>query len=170
MPVICHIIVLCLAIMAATAWGQDSQISALSFHTWKEQQVLEAQNQMLRVSSRINQLKSSKGTLGSNKDSAVSLPNNRIKKAAETDSLAAAERDLKRAQETLESAGGLQLDDYINIYLPTLQDNPDALNKLADKLSKEELAEIFKMTYLKKDRDTKRNSVSSLERSRSKGL
>lgn len=170
MPVICHIIVLCLAVMAATAWGQDSQVSALSFHTWKEQQVLEAQNQMLRVSSRINQLKSSKSSPGSSKDAAVNLPNNRIKKATETDSMAAAERDLKRAQETLETAGGLQLEDYINIYLPTLQDNPEALNKLADKLSKEELAEIFKMTYLKKTNDAKHNNVSSLERFRAKGL
>ena len=173
MPIICHIIVLLLTVMCALAWGQDAQLNAVSFQTWKEQQILEAQNQMLRTSSRITQLKSSKTAAGSTKESTLNLPSNsRVKKTSESDSVATAERDLKRAQESLETANGLQIDDYISIYLPTLQDQPEALSKLADKLSKEELAAIFKVTYSKGPHlsDAKRNNVSSLDASRTKGL
>jgi hypothetical protein len=172
MPIICHIIIILLTVMCALAWGQEPQVAVVGFQAWKEQQVLEAQNQMLRTSSRINQLKSNRGATGSAKEAAVNLPNSRIKKTADSDSVAGAERDLKRAQESLETAGGLQLDDYISIYLPTLQDQPEALNKLADKLTKEELAGIFKATYTKGSQahDAKRNNVSALEGVHAKGL
>jgi hypothetical protein len=172
MPIICHIIVILLTVMCALAWGQEPQINVVGFQAWKEQQILEAQNQMLRTSSRITQVKSNKGSTGSAKEAAVNLPNSRIKKTADSDSVALAERDLKRAQESLETASGLQLDDYISIYLPTLQDQPEALNKLAEKLTKEELAAIFKVTYAKGPHapDARRNNVSSLEGIRAKGF
>jgi hypothetical protein len=131
---------------------------------------------MLRTSSRINQLKAGKSTTSAGKESSLQLHNPRIKKAAEADSLSTAERDLKRAQESLETANSLKLDDYISIYLPTLQDQPGALSSLSEKLSKEELAEIFKMTYTHQPQvsDAKRNAVSSLEGApssvRAKGL
>jgi hypothetical protein len=172
MPIICHIIVFLLTIMCVLAWGQEPQINVVGFQAWKEQQVLEAQNQMLRTSTRIGQLKSNKGAGGAAKESAVNMPNSRIKKTSDSDSVGGAERDLKRAQESLETANGLQMDDYISIYLPTLQDQPEALNKLAEKLTKEELAEIFRATYVKGGHapDAKRNNISSLEGIRSKGL
>jgi hypothetical protein len=164
-PILLKIVVICLTIMCALAWGQEKFQPAYSFQEWKEQQVLEAQNQMLRLSSHISQLKTGKPSPHDTKDSApANLPNSRIKKSTESDTMAIAERDLKRAQESLESASLLQLDDYISIYLPTLQDQPEALSKLADKMSKEQLAEIFKNTYSKgsKTSDAKRNTVSSI--------
>lgn len=169
MPMILNIVVILLTVMCALAWGQESA-APVNFQAWKEQQVLEAQNQILRINTRISQLKSGKS--GSAPQKNVNLPNSRVKKTADADSLALADRDLKRAQESLEAANGLQLDDYINVYIPTLQDQPEALGKLAEKLSKEELAEIFKMTYSKGSRtsDAKRNDVSALEGSRPKGL
>ena len=158
------------------AFGQEPQISALSFQDWKEQQVLETQNQMLRVSSRINVLKSSKAGKSDSRESTV-LPNGRVKKTPDTDTLAAAEKEMKRSQESLEAASALQMDDYITIYLPTLQDQPEALNKLANKMTKEELAEIFKGILKRTPKpvvDAKRNTVSSLEGAaspaRAKGL
>ena len=164
MPILVKIVIISLTIMCALAFAQEPQVTAFSFQDWKEQQVLEAQNQMLRTSSRINGLKAAKSGKTDNKESAV-LPNSRIKKAPITDSVAEAEKELKRAQESLEAANGLQLDDYINVYLPTLQEQPEALNRLADKLTKEELSEIFK-GFLKKGTrpsDAKRNHVSALE-------
>ena len=163
-PILLKLVVLCLTILCALAWGQEPQSGVSSFEEWKQQQVLEAQNQMLRISSHISQLKTGKpGTAG--KDSSpANLPNSRIKKSTDSDTIASSERDLKRAQESLETANGLQVDDYISIYLPTLQDQPEALNKLAEKLSKEELAEIFKNSYKKGTHpsDARRNTVSSL--------
>lgn len=166
MPVLLHIVIICLITLGALAFGQEPQVSALSFQSWKEQQILEAQNQMLRVSARINQLKSAKPAKADTKSSGPSAPaSSRIKKASEADALLIAEKDMKRSQESLEAANALQLDDYITIYLPTLQDQPGALDKLAEKLSKEELAEIFKSMAKRNHRtiDAKRNNISAIE-------
>lgn len=130
-------------LLGGPAFGQEPQFNALTFQAWKDQQVLDAQNQALRASARMNQIKAGKATSGENKDSAT-LTSSRIKKAGNGDQLALAEKDLARAQETMASAANLQLADYVNIYLPTLQDQPEAAAKLMDQLTKEELAEIAK--------------------------
>ena len=161
-----RIIILVLCLVELPAFGQQPQIVALTFQNWKEQQVLEAQNQMLRTSTRINQIKLGKPQGPDSKDSTNSgLPSGRIKKSVEGDQLAAAEKDIKRAQESLEAANTLVFEDYINIYLPSLQDQPEAINKLADKLSKEELAQIFKSQTKRSSKpgDARRNAGSSLE-------
>jgi hypothetical protein len=164
MPILLKIVVICLTLMCVLAYGQEPQVKVFGFEDWKQQQVLEAQNQMLRISSRIAQLKSNKSGSAAKESAVTSLPNGRIKKSNDSDTVAVAERDLKRAQESLETAGSLQVDDYISIYLPTLQDQPEALDRLAEKLSKEELAEIFKGTYKKGTHasDAKRNTLTSI--------
>jgi hypothetical protein len=136
-------IILALTVFAVsfTAYAQEPTVTVLNFQSWKEQQVLEAQNQTLRISARISQLKSAKPGSAGAKD--VTLPNGKVKKL-EADSVAAAERDLRRSQDSLQTANALTLDDYVSVYLPTLQGQPEALQALSLKLSKEELAEIFK--------------------------
>jgi hypothetical protein len=163
MSFLLDLVIVCLITMCCLGWAQEPQNPVYNFQEWKEQQVLDAQNQMLRVSSRITQLRSGKSSPG-NRDSSFSLPNGRVKKAADSDSVANAERDLKRAQDVLETANELRIEEYISVYLPTIQDQPDALNKLAEKMSKEQLAEIFKYTYGKASHvsDARRNKVSSL--------
>jgi hypothetical protein len=125
-----------------TAYAQDPVPGVLNFQAWKEQQVLEAQNQTLRISARISQLKGAKPSAKDSKD--IALPNGKVKKS-EVDTVSGAERDLKRSQESLQMANNLTLEDYVTIYLPTLQGQPEALQSLSQKLSKEELAEIFKV-------------------------
>lgn len=131
----------------------------LNFQSWKDQQVLDAQNALLRISARIAQLKSGKGGAAS-KESAALPANSKLKKA-EVDTVAGGERDLRRAQESLQAANNLTLDEYIAIYLPTLRDQPEALQQLSQKLSKEELVEIFK-GLVRKDvaPDAKRSGLS----------
>ncbi len=145
-------------IFSLSALAQEPLPAILNFQAWKEQQVLEAQNQTLRVSARISQLKSAKG--GSSSAKEVNLPNAKVKKT-ESDSVSAAERDLRRSQESLQIAGGLTLEDYVTVYLPTLQGQPEALQALAQKLSKDELAEIFKVLVGKGQgaADAKRNGA-----------
>lgn len=142
---------------AATA--QEPAVTVYTFQSWKEQQILEAQNQTLRVSARISQLKTGKTSAA--KETAPLPTNSKIKKS-ESDTVAGAERDLRRAQESLKAANELGIDDYVSVYLPSLRDNPEALQALAQKMSKEELAEIFKL-LLRKDSppDTKRNSLAA---------
>lgn len=135
-------IIILLAVFCSLAFADPS---AYTFQEWKQQQILEAQNQMLRISAKINQLKATKPGKSESKDAGwANIPNRRVKKTTQTDPVASAEIDLKNAQECLEAANELQFDDYISIYLPTLSDQPDQVNKLAEKLSKDDLAEIFK--------------------------
>lgn len=151
-----------IAIVAATftltAYAQDPVPSVLNFQAWKDQQILEAQNQTLRISARISQLKGTKPGTKDAKD--IAVPNGKVKKF-EADTVTGAERDLKRSQESLASANGLTLEDYVTVYLPTLQGQPEALQNLSQKLSKEELAEIFKVLVGKGSvaADTKRQGA-----------
>jgi hypothetical protein len=157
---------LVLAFTVTAAFGQDKAPEALTFQSWKDEQVLHAQNQVLRNSARLDQLKSGKSQVADAKNPhAPALPSNRIKKASTVDNVASGEKDVKRAQDILQGANDLQFEDYINIYLPTLQDQPELMNKLVEKLSKEELAEIVKSFVKKgpKPNDTKHNGPALLE-------
>lgn len=148
--------VLIALILSSVAFAQEPQFSVFTFQNWKEQQILDAQNQALRISARIGHLKSGKGS--TSKDS-TPLPASSKFRKAESDSVAAAERDLRRAQESLKAANELNVEDYVTVYLPTLRENPEALQALAQKMSKEELAEIFKVLLRKEAApDTRRNS------------
>jgi hypothetical protein len=137
-------------LMAAGTAGAESAPPAavtanpLTFQAWKDQQVLEAQNQVLRLASRVSLFKSGKLTTnaGGIKQPAR-LPSDKVK-FADTEALAGAEADLKRAQDSLANARDLKFSDYVDVYIPTLQNQPEAQQKLAEKLSKEELSEIFK--------------------------
>ncbi len=137
-----HILYFLISIFCAAAVAQEPVVPVYTFQTWKEQQVLEAQNQVLRISARISQLKPVKAAGAAEKES-LHLRNSRVKKV-ESDPLTSAERDLRRAQESLQAASNYGMDEYIAIYLPSLADQPDAIQSLTQRLSKEELAEIFK--------------------------
>lgn len=161
------LITLIFATCAAMAWAQDTKITpALTFQDWKENQLLEAQNQVLRANAKISQLKNKKASVEDKKDSSTmaGTTNARVKKLSDSDALAGAEKDLRRAQESLEATNALTVNDYITIYLPTLQNQPEAVNGLVEKLSKEELTELFKGLVVKpvKADDAKRNTKSSL--------
>lgn len=145
------------ASLSAPLLAQDG--TPLTFQNWKDQQVLDAQNGLLRVSARISQLKNGKG--GTSAKESAALPANSKLKKAEVDTVSAAERDLRRAQESLQAANNLNLDDYVAIYLPTLRDQPEAIQQLGQKLSKDELVEILK-GLVRKDGppDAKRSGLS----------
>jgi hypothetical protein len=137
----------------------SAEPTVLTFSAWRAEQVLEAQNQALRINARLNQSKASKApTEVKGSTNTKGLPGTRLKSTSDNESISVLEHDLKRAQDSLQAAHNLELDDYINIYLPTLQDQPDALNSLAEKLNKEDLVEIFKGLV---KRGTKSNDAMS---------
>ncbi|MGE3683966.1 MAG: hypothetical protein AB7G93_19775 [Bdellovibrionales bacterium] len=145
------------AVMAADTPATSSP-PVLTFQAWKDKQILEAQNLVLRTSARISQLRTGKNT-SSEVKSPESLPKGKLKKASEADLISLAEGDLKRAQETMDAANNLQIEDYIHVYLPTLHGRADAVQILTERLTKEELGELFKGLMLKETRnDTKQNS------------
>ena len=120
-----------------------SEAPALSFQAWKERQILDAQNQTLRISARISQLKAAKKGAPVEVASSAPVRNSKLRKA-EADPLSSAEKDLRRAFESVQGAGQLTLDDYASVYLPSLQEQPEAVEALVSKLSQEELREILK--------------------------
>lgn len=130
---------------SSMAMAQDQVKSGLTFQEWKDQQILEAQNQLLRINTRIAQSKSKKTPGAESKDlTDTKVPAGRIKKVTDSDTLALFEKDLRRAQDSIEAANSLGVSDYINIYLPTLQDQPESVGLLAEKMSKEDLSLLFK--------------------------
>lgn len=160
-------LIIILAVAAHMAGAQDApKTVALTFQDWKQFQVLEAQNQVLRTGSKLTQIKAKKPAGPEVKDGASPTPTGsaRVKMVSESDNLAVAERDLRRAQESLETANSLTVNDYISIYLPTLQNQPEALSQLSEKLSKEELAELFKGLVARpaKPDDAKRSGKNSV--------
>lgn len=157
------------AVTGPVAQAQDSSASgALTFQAWKNQQVLEAQNQILRASARVTQFKSGRIPNQNERDASTTLSSNRIKKVNTTDSLAIAERDLKRAQESMEAANGLQVEHYVDVYLMSLQDQPETVVKLLEKLSKDELEEITR-TLIRKGSRQPTNSRRSASTRRLEG-
>lgn len=154
------LILLLLKGLQATAAVEPTAVpmQAKTFQAWKDLQVLEAQNQVLRIGARISQIKAGRASKTDLKDTSA-LPTSRVKSTTDNDPMTMAERDLRRARESLEAANSLELADYVNIYLPTLEAQPETLQVLLQKLSKEELGEILKLILQKNSHlDTKRNS------------
>lgn len=153
----CLTLIVMLISWPALAAVEAPVIQPKSFQSWKDLQVLEAQNQLLRVGAKISQIKSGRSVKADVKDLGT-LPSARVKSAADSTPLSLAEMDLKRARESLEAANALELSDYVNIYLPTLESQPEALQSLIHKSSKDELGEILKAILSKNSKiDTKRN-------------
>lgn len=132
---------------------------ALDFAAWKETQINDATTQMFKISTRISQLRAHKPQQTGQKDnSQASLSSNRFRTAG-ADPLTLAEKDLRRAKESLETANNLALTDYVTIYLPTLESQPEALQRLIERTPKEDLGEIVKALLLKASPvDAKRNT------------
>lgn len=140
------------------AFAQEPTAPApLGFQEWRDQQVLDAQNQLLRAQTRLTQSRAGKSAVPVKK--APRLPNDKVRETSEDD-VTVAERDLKRAQDYLNSASHLTFANYIDVYLPSLKDNPGALQKLAEKLTKDELAQIFKaLMNAERDADARHNQA-----------
>lgn len=145
-------------LFTGAVFAQEPQTPApLTFQQWKDQQVLEAQNQVLRLQARITTLRQTKGA---SKKEVASIAGGKLKKVSDTVTLDSAEQDLKRAQESLGIANALAFEDYVEVYVPTLADQPEALQKLSDRLSKEELAEVLRTIMKSRNSlDAKRNTA-----------
>jgi len=143
------------------AKAEDSP-QALSFKAWKEQQVLSAQNRLLRVSVELDQLKESHEPKESKDKEATSKEKalERFQKTQVKSELTRATKELAMAKQAVESASDLTLDDYVTIYLPTLSQAPEAIEALVGSMTKEELAQVFS-EILKRQSDQRDRSTSS---------
>lgn len=119
----------------------------LSFKDWKGSQVLDAKNQVVRLTNRITLLK--KGILREASDSEDKKPDatemsDRTKTAENKDLISQVESQLKLALENLQFTTELSLQDYFAVYLTRFKDEPELMATAAEKLSKEEVLELLK--------------------------
>ena len=96
----------------------------LSYRVWKEQQILDAQNSLLRAQSSLRQ----------NMDS---------------DTRGRIEKEVRRASDQVDAAKEFNVEEYLAIYLSKFQDRSDLVLQMIDKLSKEEAKEILTGTFRK---------------------
>lgn len=94
-----------------------------SYKVWKEQQILDAQNLLLRAQSTVRQ--------------------------SESDLRSRAEKDLKKATDQVDVAKNLTVDEYLAIYLSKYQDRPELVLQMLETLPKEESKEILTGTFRK---------------------
>lgn len=93
----------------------------LSYRAWKEQQVLDAQNALLRAQNALRQ--------------------------ADSDSRVRFEKDVKRASDLVDVSKEFTVEEYLTIYLSKYQDRADLVLQMFEKLSKEEAKEILTGTF-----------------------
>lgn len=132
---------------AKTVPTDNSASVILNFTSWKEQQILHAQNKVLRLSAKLYEI--NHGRVPKTDEAATQevenlklSPSEKITKTEESPRQHV-ERQLKGAEENLEIAKELSLDDYISVYLPKIAKNPELFQKLKDQLSRQELSQLL---------------------------
>ncbi len=124
-------------------------VKIYSFQEWKRSQVVEAKNQVARLSNRLTLLR--KGILKDDEltqaDQALKaeLARERMASMKSKDVVQKTELQLKAALENLQFTTELTLQDYFAVYLSRYKDQPEAIGAAAAKLSKEEILELLKV-------------------------
>lgn len=163
-------VLLTFLVTLACGYGVDSRGSTpttnepFPFSMWKEHQIVEAKNQVVRLSNRIHLLKTGRYKV-EDIVSESQQPLMEVEDEQEYESLKdfrgskidaetlkmAEEKVLKKAQERMKVALGnlqyakeLSIEDYLAVYLSRFKDDEEALKKVIGKLSQEELVEILK--------------------------
>lgn len=141
----------------------DPSTSALSYKAWKEQQILLAQNRLLRTTAEFEVLKNTGGAKEPEGEKATSKQQalKRFHRAQEKSDLERMENEVKLAKESVQTATELTLDDYVTVYLPTLTQSPEALDSLVESMSREEISSILKEILKKQSDQGDRVSVGS---------
>ena len=123
----------------------------LKFKAWKEQQIVEAQNEVLRISARLRSQKNNP-KIERSTDSDL-LGSSRFQQAPEVTA-----GDLKNAQETLTIAKEFTLEDYADVYVSNLQEEPEQFTKLMNSLSKDEMTQLMKILVKNKTPESSQQS------------
>ena len=95
----------------------------LSYRAWKEQQVLDAQNSLLRAQNALRQ--------------------------SESDARVRLEKEVRRATDQVDAAKEFSVEEYLSIYLSKYQERSDLVLQMIEKVSKEEAKEILTGTFRK---------------------
>ncbi|MCB0357256.1 MAG: hypothetical protein KDD40_09630 [Bdellovibrionales bacterium] len=121
------------------------EAKAVSFNKWKQLQVVEAQNKVVRLSNLLLLLKSEKYTLENSLPQVAneSKQDIQIPEKQQQELIGQTEGQLKTAVASLDFAKELTLNDYFSVYLRQFKDNKSALEALAQDMDKSEIAEVL---------------------------
>lgn len=146
-------------LFSLTVRAQTPDTESLSFKSWKEQQILSAQNHLLRLSADLeSQKKLTEPTPKNEKVSSKERALERFRTKSARSKVEKLESEVKQAQETVKVAMGLSLEDYTSIYLPSVTGGAEVLEKLLEQMSKEEISKI--MAELLKRQSDQRDSLT----------
>lgn len=115
---------------------EETQVGpiVLGYKSWKDRQIVEAQNRVVRLSNKIVLERKRIGSASGN---------NKV-----SDELKQSELELDVLRENLQFARDLTLEDYVANYLTNFEESDKKLAGLLEKLTKEEMLEIVR-SYLK---------------------
>lgn len=134
--------------LALSTWAQEAPQSSkpVSFNKWKQLQVVEAQNKVVRLSNLLLLLKSEKYApenilpqVAKESKQDVFIPEQQQEELVNQ-----TEGQLKTAVASLDFAKELTLNDYFSVYLRQFKNNSEALESLAVDMDKSEIAEILR--------------------------
>lgn len=136
-----QLLLLLSVIFTLSSFAQGSAPFVMTFKEWRDAQVLEAQNNVVRLSNKIQLLKTGRyKSEDPNKDKLVD-----------------SEKELRRALEGLQYAKDLTIDEYTSVYLSQFKNQSDLISGLTLRMSKEEMAEILK-SMLQVSKETEASS------------
>ncbi|MCB0389909.1 MAG: hypothetical protein KDD58_01405 [Bdellovibrionales bacterium] len=128
--------------------GTDAEVTvskALSFNKWKNMQVIEAQNKVVRLSNLLLLLKSEKYT-PENTLPQVAIENKQelsIPESQQIELINQTEVQLNAAVASLEFVKELTLKDYFSVYLRKFKNDNQALENFAIEIEKAEVVELL---------------------------
>lgn len=140
------LIIMSFVFVLALAAKAETTPSVFSCKTWKEQQILSAQNRLLRLTTELEIMKNSGSgkERSEEKSSAKQKALQRFHRSQEKSDIERLENEAKLAKEAVQIASELTVDDYVTVYLPTLTQTPDAIDSLVESMSREEISHILK--------------------------
>ncbi len=133
------------------------------YKTWKDQQILEARNTVIRISNKITLSRAGKLTeqeiikeLASTEN--VTKENTSLQqKTTQLKPIERLENELRVAQENLQVAQELSVEDYFVVYLSRFRSNQEAIQSVASRMSKDEVAELIRAMLNRGEATTTQN-------------
>lgn len=114
------------------------------YKVWKDQQIVEAKNNVVRIANKITLARA--GKLSEQELQALK-PIERM------------DNDLRVAQENLQIAQELSVEDYFVVYLSRFRSHPDAIQSVASRMSKDEVAELIRAMLNRGEATTTQNGT-----------
>jgi hypothetical protein len=153
------LILLFVGLSHALAATRSQNPEPYGFQRWKDHQVVEARNQVVRLTNRMHLLKTGRYKLDNesqplleDKDEKLykelkSLGDDKKVEKAEAEKalLKSVEGKMQMAIENLQIAKDLTIDDYIVVYLSRYSDDTEALVRLVERLSKDEVLQLLQV-------------------------